>query len=1353
MASVVRLILVCPVAFEWSSWIVRVMRVAALLSLLLLASPAFLTAQSTTLYSIGEPTDEEQLYLELINRARANPTQEGIRMAASTHPDVLLALTQFNVDLIMMKAEFAALPVRPPLAMNATLTTMARAHTQDMFTNAFQGHVGSNGSTLATRVQAVQYPVSTAGENVFSRARDVVHSHAGFQIDWGNDGGAGGMQLGRGHRVNIHGDFREVGVGVKLGSNTVGNSEVGPHLVTQNFGTQTDSKAYITGVAYYDVNGNGFYDLGEGIGGLNVNVQGAEHHAVTASSGGYAIPVPTSNATRSVNFSGLGFNSSFNAVIANGANVKVDLKPAYVAPTPSGSVIVKTGEASTYTFAALHGATGYEWQSVLFQPAVADPAENLNRVTTSTTGTYQPLSTAVKFAGSSAYRLTHTTDRTSSELLTYKDTFLVKPGAQLQFRSRLQIAMVNQVARVQISTDNGVNWTDIYSQAGSTPVGSPSDPGESSFSLRTISLANYAGQQIRLRFNYDFQGGSYFRGTDNHFGWSVDDVQFNQLSTVTDSRVTSVAEGQTQFSFAPPAEGEYALSVRPTISGRAWGYGPTLAVKAENSPPQPVDITVGIPANSSFTSGAGILSFGGVNLEGNVVRTVTITNSGTEPLTDIELAVEGTHASEFTTTELTAATLASGASQTVDVTFSPTAQGTRTAVLKIYSNDPDESPFSLTLNGEGLVGLGFLSTPQPKVVRLGAEAVLTAEANITGATYQWKKNNANIRGATSREFRIAQTKTGDAGLYRVEIKGGEPQATLLSDAVPLGLVEDIERTVSAREGKPATVSLSVKAYGPELSYEWKTSASAEAFAGNTTKLTKTLIVPTSQSSIYSGTYYCEVKARSSLPQRGATTNLIINSGAPEVMEDQALPPAIVGGEFSHKIRVSESPTRVPLSYSTRGLPAGLKLDPKTGIISGRPTKKGEYTVTFSASNQAGFGSMQITFSVADFPLNLAGNYMGLVDRDQALNQNMGGRLDLKVTGLGAYTGSLTLGTAKVAFKGSLAIDASGAVLPYLDLLLQPPGKPLPGKMRLLVNINNSANKLAESSLSRGEEVASIRGWRQVYDGRTTVATPYLGLHTFGLMPSSAIENQGLPQGSGFGSFTPGRDGKVNIAGRTGDGEKFTHASWVGPTGEVLFYQPLYTTAIKGSLHGGIEIGVGDVQNDASDNTLLGALTWNRPANAKSRLYPEGFGLPGTPVEEPVAITVRGGAYKAPVGRDGVIMEMEVGDEVSLDLHQSSLDIHEIPLQLGAKNAFTPIVPEEAPVGFKLSANAKTGAVTGGFTLPGNPKRQVTLTGQLILSNGVHSAVGFFLLPELPEGNTPANATRIFSGRMTVSRPN
>ena len=42
--------------------------------------------------------------------------------------------------------------------------------------------------------------------------------------------------------------------------------------------------------------------------------------------------------------------------------------------------------------------------------------------------------------------------------------------------------------------------------------------------------------------------------------------------------------------------------------------------------------------------------------------------------------------------------------------FAPTVLGARTAVLHIASNDPDEAPFNITLNGTGAPGIVFENT-------------------------------------------------------------------------------------------------------------------------------------------------------------------------------------------------------------------------------------------------------------------------------------------------------------------------------------------------------------------------------------------------------------------------------------------------------------------------------------------------------------------------------------------------------------------------------------------------------------------------------------------------------------------
>jgi len=322
--------------------------------------------KGSTLYSIGQPTDEEQLYVEYVNRMRANPTAEGQRLAMTTDPNVLSAYSYFGVDLSLMQSEFSTNSAVPPLAMNANLIAAARWHSGDMYTNVYQGHNQTNGSTVmnpGARITANGYTWNTWGENVYAYAESVFYGHAGFAVDWGP--GPGGMQNPAGHRQNmLTGAFREVGIGVVDGMNGVGGPQpVGPQLVTQDFATQPANSPFITGVVYYDSNGNGFYDVGEGIGGVTVTTPGSKYYAVTANSGGYVIPV-TSNGTYTLTFTASGLSTQIVATITGSKNAKVDYMPP-AAPLPSLQLVSTpsiTGTQVQIDFAVSNYRTGMTFQ-------------------------------------------------------------------------------------------------------------------------------------------------------------------------------------------------------------------------------------------------------------------------------------------------------------------------------------------------------------------------------------------------------------------------------------------------------------------------------------------------------------------------------------------------------------------------------------------------------------------------------------------------------------------------------------------------------------------------------------------------------------------------------------------------------------------------------------------------------------------------------------------------------------------------------------------------------------------------------------------------------------------------------
>ncbi|MFB0611671.1 CAP domain-containing protein [Aurantiacibacter poecillastricola] len=282
---------------------------------------------------MSEPTDLEQLHLELINDARLDPMGNAARYLTSyspllsPHPNIQGAMNYFGVTGSALLSAYQALSPAAPLAWNGNLGDAALTHTQVMIDTDLQTHQAPGEPGLGQRANNAGYTGwYNLAENVYAYAQDPLHGHAGFMVDWGN--GPNGMQNPAGHRISIMNPvYTEIGIGVIIENNPA--TQVGPQVTTQNFGNR--GKSFLLGVAYGDSDGNDFYSRGEGLAGLSITQGGAR--ATSTSSGGYAFEVTrSSNVVFTLTGGGLvapatlafdSFDENVKADVVNGDRLKI----------------------------------------------------------------------------------------------------------------------------------------------------------------------------------------------------------------------------------------------------------------------------------------------------------------------------------------------------------------------------------------------------------------------------------------------------------------------------------------------------------------------------------------------------------------------------------------------------------------------------------------------------------------------------------------------------------------------------------------------------------------------------------------------------------------------------------------------------------------------------------------------------------------------------------------------------------------------------------------------------------------------------------------------------------------------
>lgn len=266
-------------------------------------------------------TPQEQLMLELTNRARMDPAGEAKRFG--------ITLNEGLRDGTISSAP------KQVLAGNDSLAKAADKHSSWMLeTDTFShyarvGTTGYTGYAPQDRMKSAGYSFTgswTSGENIAftgttqrvtsaMQTQFIIDQHRGLFVDEG--------VVGRGHRINIlNNGFEEVGIGQKIGAFVSGGTSYNSGMVTQDFAT-SGTKIFVTGVIYNDtVIADDFFSVGEQAAGVAVTSSGAVADK-TGAGGGYELLYARSGA-KTVDFALSSGKVSVGLTLGD-SNVKVDV--------------------------------------------------------------------------------------------------------------------------------------------------------------------------------------------------------------------------------------------------------------------------------------------------------------------------------------------------------------------------------------------------------------------------------------------------------------------------------------------------------------------------------------------------------------------------------------------------------------------------------------------------------------------------------------------------------------------------------------------------------------------------------------------------------------------------------------------------------------------------------------------------------------------------------------------------------------------------------------------------------------------------------------------------------------------
>lgn len=738
-----------------------------------------------------------------------------------------------------------------------------------------------------------------------------------------------------------------------------------------------------------------------------------------------------------------------------------------------------------------------------------------------------------------------------------------------------------------------------------------------------------------------------------------------------------------------------------------------------------------------------VADFGNVLSDKAKTMTLTLKNTGTVLLENIDVSLDGAQSAAFAITRRPPTTLAPGKSAALVVRFSSSSVSSHTAALHIRSNDLHFSPFDINLQA---------TVPQPPIIsdvasnQLLLVSGLRQEFQFPGVggpqplTYQWRRNGIALAAQKDSVLKFHPAKLADAGVFTLTVSN--PNGRVTSDPIYIGVIAQGLPIVRAKSG--VVVTLTFQARAPNGSsilpvwYRLDGSNIVNYGEGATLRLGGVGSVSSE------GIYFCSavMKSGDGVYSSNTATNgdtLLIIDETP-VVSHFSLPPAFVGQQVSLQVPATGNPTR----FSARGLPPGMTLA-SNGMLSGKPLAAGFRNVLFTASNLAGSSvPIAVPWTILPLPAGAVGSFAGLVDR-APLNDNLGGYFAITTSGSASFTGYLMLGGERIPVAGVMDTSAGGQ-----NTELRFKVRPYAPESVLVVD---TATQSIAGELEDGlNGSASSAGLRNIWSAANP-STAYVGRYNAGLVPPSIAFSDATtyPQGTGYVQMSVLSQGAVTWIGHQSDGSVALQSVVVGPRGELPLHSPLYLNQ-TGSLNGWSQV-------DSVSGHVDGVLDWSKqvqPPASRARSYAAGF-----PLHE---LTLTGAKYTPPTPGTRVLGLLPSPPDNAKIVFSSGGFVSAFPRPFSVTAQNTSVMPMLNPLQVNVFLAPPSGTFTGSFTLTNNDLLDVTppvtlvrrvtvFQGALITRPGMNKGVGYFNLAELPNatGETLSNTPQ-WSGKVELGAP-